>query len=87
MLQVKSGNNYATTRLTVNVLDENDNAPEFNKQSYQVTVKETAYIGKSIITVTATDLDSGKNAEITYRMDIPVPEFYIDSRSGTNNFL
>ncbi|CAE1305854.1 DCHS1_2 [Acanthosepion pharaonis] len=82
-ITVKSGNNYATTRLTVNVLDENDNAPEFNKQSYQVTVKETAYIGKSIITVTATDLDSGKNAEITYRMDIPVPEFYIDSRSGT----
>lgn len=82
-ITVKSGNNYATTTLTVNVLDENDNAPEFNKQSYQVTVKETAYIGKSIITVTATDLDSGKNAEITYRMDIPVPEFYIDSRSGT----
>lgn len=43
--------------LTVEVLDENDNSPEFIVESLQGKVKESAAIGTPVLTVKATDKD------------------------------
>ncbi|CAI9725797.1 protein dachsous-like [Octopus vulgaris] len=80
---VKNDVSNATVKLQINVLDTNNHAPEFSESSYQVSVKENAYVGKPIFTVTALDSDSGKNADITYKMDVQVPEFYINPKTGT----
>ncbi|XP_049820796.1 fat-like cadherin-related tumor suppressor homolog isoform X5 [Aethina tumida] len=56
--------NVATVNITVT--DCNDNAPIFTQQSYSARIKEDAQIGDKILQVIATDLDSGKNGEVTY---------------------
>ncbi|KAI1888234.1 hypothetical protein AGOR_G00182930 [Albula goreensis] len=52
--------------LSVSVLDENDNSPSFPKAALTVDVLENMRIGELVASVTATDSDSGDNAEITY---------------------
>lgn len=56
----------ASQNITINVLDENDNAPQFTEREYQVTVDEDVEIGKSLIQVLATDQDSGLNGMVRY---------------------
>ena len=36
--QASDGEHFDLTTLTINVLDENDNAPQFSQQSYQVSM-------------------------------------------------
>lgn len=51
--------------------------------SYQVTVSEHLPAGSAVITVTATDRDSGENGRITYRvMSSTRGIFYIDPSNG-----
>ncbi|XP_071949334.1 protein dachsous-like [Antedon mediterranea] len=70
--------------MTVIILDENDNAPEFSEQSYEVTIPELTPPGYPIKTVNATDVDEGTNAQIEYSMGVaPVLGFYIDPITGT----
>ncbi|XP_067023578.1 protocadherin Fat 4-like isoform X2 [Acropora muricata] len=52
--------------LEIALLDENDNAPVFSLSSYRATVKENTAKGTTFFQVTATDLDSGSNGNITY---------------------
>ncbi|CAG0913258.1 unnamed protein product [Notodromas monacha] len=56
----------ASTTVTVQVLDANDNAPMFDPRHYSATVPENATIGLSVLQVSATDLDSELNARIRY---------------------
>ncbi|XP_028275922.1 protocadherin-16-like [Parambassis ranga] len=70
--------------LTVLVDDVNDNAPTFTHDLYQVTVSEHLPAGSAVITLTATDCDSGNNGKITYRvMSSTKGVFYIDPNNGT----
>eukprot|EP00066_Takifugu_rubripes_P019668 XP_011608934.1 PREDICTED: protocadherin beta-16-like [Takifugu rubripes] len=55
-----------TMQITVNVLDANDNAPVFTKSVYKATITENSPKGTSILTVSATDKDTGSNREISY---------------------
>ncbi|XP_035681485.1 protein dachsous-like [Branchiostoma floridae] len=72
------------TNVEINVLDENDNPPVFDQQTYQVDIAEMVPPHYSVATVTATDRDAGSNAEITYSMTVaPVEGFYVDPRNGT----
>lgn len=51
--------------------------------SYQVTVSEHLPAGSAVITLTATDCDSGNNGKITYRvMSSTKGVFYIDPNNG-----
>ena len=50
----------ATTTVTVNIRDVNDNTPAFTGSPYNTTVNEDVSIGTSVKTVSATDDDSGK---------------------------
>jgi protocadherin Fat 4 len=56
-----SGRPSLSSTLTVyfNVVDLNDNAPLFDPMSYSNEVFENATVGSSVVTVSATDLDSG----------------------------
>ncbi|XP_036985754.2 protocadherin Fat 4 isoform X1 [Artibeus jamaicensis] len=63
----------STCTLTIDVLDENDNTPSFPKSTLFVDVLENMRIGELVSSVTATDSDSGDNADLQY------------SITGTNN--
>ncbi|XP_010898913.4 protocadherin Fat 4 isoform X1 [Esox lucius] len=52
--------------LSISILDENDNSPSFHKSTISVDVLENMRIGELVASVTATDSDSGPNADITY---------------------
>ncbi|XP_026111118.1 protocadherin gamma-A3-like [Carassius auratus] len=58
----RSGN----MKIDVNVLDANDNAPVFNQSVYRATVEENSPKGTYIITVNASDADSGTNSLVSY---------------------
>ncbi|XP_052280093.1 protocadherin Fat 1-like isoform X4 [Dreissena polymorpha] len=58
--------NQNFTRVTINVVDHNDHAPQFLTGLFRGRVFETAAIGTSVIQVLAIDQDKGHNAEVTY---------------------
>ncbi|KAL3853598.1 hypothetical protein ACJMK2_017132 [Sinanodonta woodiana] len=60
-----------TATLTVNVLDQNDNVPIFEKSVYSVEKYENLPQGSPIISVRATDADEGANADIRYSIVNP----------------
>lgn len=70
VIAADGGNPPRSERLLVNVriTDVNDNAPMLSSTIYNVSVKEDEPVGSVILTLKATDLDSGKNAEIRYRL-------------------
>lgn len=59
-----NGQPSLSTTLTVycNVLDLNDNAPVFDPLSYSQEIYENVTIGTPVLTVMATDRDSGMNS-------------------------
>ncbi|XP_039474153.1 protocadherin gamma-A11-like isoform X10 [Oreochromis aureus] len=68
LIAVDGGNpqRSGTVNIDINVLDVNDNAPVFKQSVYKATVLENAAKGTNIVTVNATDADSGSNGYITY---------------------
>ena len=56
-LSVTDGQFTDTAFLIIIVTDINDNLPEFENESYSVTVREDIPVGTTIITTLATDLD------------------------------
>ncbi|XP_060097159.1 cadherin-23 isoform X1 [Heteronotia binoei] len=57
----------ATTTIYVTILDENDNAPVFEQQQYEVTLDEgPGTLNAILITINAVDLDEGLNGTVTY---------------------
>ncbi|XP_060935917.1 protocadherin gamma-A3-like [Limanda limanda] len=58
--------NSGTVNIDITVLDANDNTPVFNQSVYKATVMENSVKGTYIITVNATDADSGSNGLIYY---------------------
>ncbi|XP_032885684.1 protocadherin-10-like isoform X2 [Amblyraja radiata] len=57
-----------TVRITVSVLDANDNTPVFDQTVYTVRLRENAPTGSLVINLNATDLDEGTNARIVYSL-------------------
>ncbi|XP_062416654.1 protocadherin gamma-C5-like [Pungitius pungitius] len=80
---VKTG----TTKITVTVLDNNDNIPVFKRPLYNVTVHENNVAGSILLKVEATDADDGVNGEIEYVFAEHTPHsmlsiFQLDSNTG-----
>ncbi|XP_042340233.1 protocadherin-23 [Plectropomus leopardus] len=68
----------------VQVLDVNDNAPVFTKVSYQVELSELVSTDTLVLSVSATDRDSGLNGKITYRLlSSPLQGFYMEPEKGS----
>lgn len=82
-----------TTTLQVNIHDCNDHQPTFEAEQFDTSIRESATVGSTVITLRATDQDVGKNSEIEYSIEtvngggLTTPEqdvntFKIDSKSG-----
>ncbi|KAL1434854.1 hypothetical protein MTO96_001739 [Rhipicephalus appendiculatus] len=82
-LHVSDTAHVAETLVTIRVLDTNDHAPRFLQPFYNVPISESAALGSSVVTVSATDLDSGDNANIHYSFAGFSDGFYIDKQTGT----
>lgn len=72
----------ASKVLPVVVLDENDNAPVFEKTLASFRVTENALNGTIILRLNATDADSGENARITYSLITDTHDFHVDPETG-----
>lgn len=73
----------STATVSINIIDTNDNAPVFQQSVYTSQVSEVEQPGKSIVTIVATDNDSGSNANITYSfIDPNIVKFSLDPISG-----
>ncbi|XP_036918205.1 protocadherin beta-5-like [Sturnira hondurensis] len=74
-----------TTRVRIEVVDINDNAPEFLQSLYQAQVREDSPLNSSVVTVSARDLDAGTNGNVAYTLvqgdDVNQP-FVIDEITG-----
>ncbi|XP_053369940.1 putative protocadherin beta-18 isoform X9 [Clarias gariepinus] len=55
-----------TVKITVNVLDVNDNSPVFSQPIYRVSLSEKLPKDSLVVTVSATDKDKGSNGEVAY---------------------
>ncbi|GFS16260.1 protocadherin-9 [Elysia marginata] len=69
------------------VEDVNDNAPIFTPEFYEKVIDETVQQGSILVTLTATDADSGKNGEVQYMLSpLQAAEikdmFSVDAESG-----
>ncbi|XP_061279714.1 protocadherin beta-15 isoform X2 [Bos javanicus] len=75
-----------TTQVRILVLDINDNAPEFAQAHYQVQVLENSPVGALVVKVSARDLDTGTNGEVSYSLFYSSqemsPTFELNSLSG-----
>ena len=69
--------------VNITVTDFNDNRPLFDQSDYFTNVNETSPAGTSIIQVSATDLDAGTNADITYSIvNDDFNQFGIEAKTG-----
>uniref|UniRef100_A0A3B3T775 Protocadherin 1 gamma 22 n=1 Tax=Paramormyrops kingsleyae TaxID=1676925 RepID=A0A3B3T775_9TELE len=55
-----------TSQITITVTDINDNAPQFEKASYEAVLNENTVPGSKVLQVHATDVDDGLNGEVEY---------------------
>ncbi|GAB1604324.1 protocadherin beta-15-like [Argonauta hians] len=89
--------------INISVTDVNDNLPVFSRNVYNISVNNGLDQLRPILTLTATDRDSGNNGKITYsfnsktsalaksffRLDKDTGDIYIikDTSSGTKNMF
>ncbi|XP_042158879.1 protocadherin gamma-C5-like isoform X3 [Oncorhynchus tshawytscha] len=87
-----SGSPPLTTKKTipVSIIDINDNPPKFTQPSYNVYLKENGPPGSLLSSVSASDLDFGDNAKISYSIleskvqDVSLSSYvYINSDNGS----
>ncbi|XP_064422984.1 protocadherin gamma-A11-like [Latimeria chalumnae] len=81
-LPVKS----STVKITIIVLDANDNAPLFTERVYKVSLQEGVSVGAVVLQVNAIDVDEGSYGEVTYSFN-KISEkarqvFEVDSKTG-----
>lgn len=60
----------------------NEHAPVFSQSSYNVTISENTTVGTAVLSIIATDGDSGSQGELSFSLSGGSP-FYIDVSSGS----
>nr|XP_055033328.1 protocadherin gamma-A11-like [Misgurnus anguillicaudatus] len=76
-----------TMDITIDVLDINDNAPVFTKDTYSVVLNENTPVGTIILRVNATDSDEGQNGEIVYALGHNVNDKLFDVNPTTGEII
>ncbi|XP_013861891.1 protocadherin-11 X-linked isoform X2 [Austrofundulus limnaeus] len=67
----------------IKIKDENDNSPIFPQPEIQLSIPENNDPSTQLIKISATDADSGHNAEIIYTLGPDAPDgFNVDRQSG-----
>lgn len=83
VIQATDGVFTANGTIRIDVLDANDNAPEFIRPQYFAEIHETASSGHPVTTVKAIDSDRGNNAQVSYRLQRgSYGQFDIDEATG-----
>ncbi|XP_063535719.1 protein dachsous [Cydia strobilella] len=69
-VRAASGNSasFDQTQVQITLEDVNDNTPEFGTSSVRVSVAESAVVGSVVYAARATDVDEGRNAQLTYQL-------------------
>lgn len=80
--QIDNPLKYADARLDVEILDVNDNQPQFEVDFYNISIVENLPSGFSVLQVVAEDADQGANAEFSYDLDDPSGAFLVDPKTG-----
>ncbi|XP_048576731.1 protocadherin-like protein isoform X1 [Nematostella vectensis] len=82
--QEENTNLYSTCSVAITLEDVNDDKPTFDLGNYDARVRENAPIGTTVITIKATDRDTGDAGVVTYFLKAGSDEhFAIDVNSGT----
>ncbi|XP_076546955.1 cadherin 89D isoform X2 [Osmia lignaria lignaria] len=80
--QVDNPLKTAVARVEVEVLDLNDNLPDFEVDLYNISIVENLPNGFSVLQVIAHDRDQGENGQFDYELQDPSGAFSVDPRSG-----
>uniref|UniRef100_A0A4W3IGZ8 Protocadherin-16 n=1 Tax=Callorhinchus milii TaxID=7868 RepID=A0A4W3IGZ8_CALMI len=85
LLRIRTSDSVHETEasLKVVVVDVNDNPPLFSQDTYQIGLLELTPMNSYVLTVSATDKDSGVNGQLSYRILLGATQgFYINSETG-----
>lgn len=77
----------STVTVYFNVLDLNDNSPLFDPMSYSDELYENVTVGSSVITVSATDQDSGMHPSFTFCYICSLYNVWVSSTIGIHNCI
>ncbi|KAK0161476.1 hypothetical protein PV327_009943 [Microctonus hyperodae] len=80
--QIDNPLKYSIARIHIEILDLNDNLPEFEVDFYNISIVENLPNGFSVLQVVAHDKDQGENSEFNYQLNDPTGAFAVDSNSG-----
>ncbi len=81
-VSITDGTNRDEASVLVEVLDINDNSPEFVTGPATVPVPEDHTVGDKVTSVTAMDADSGFNGEVRYTLQGGAGRFRVDQETG-----
>lgn len=73
---------YGATKVTIKIIDANNNKPVFEKKPYSTTINEDTPLLTSVLRVRATDKDVGANGGIYYYIDGSNQWFSVDAVTG-----
>lgn len=77
----------ATTKITIEVLDANDNDPVFEKEFYEFTLEENMRRGTYVGKLSTVDADIGLNAAVRYNLIPNNSSFMINPMTGEIKYL
>ena len=80
--RASDGDRYGTSRITVEIIDANNNNPEFDETSYTATIGEDTPLLTSVLRVRASDKDEGTNGAVYYYLRTLSPWFSVDAITG-----
>ena len=82
VLATDSANFQAQAVVTIDILDRNDNSPQFQQPLYEASVPENSAVGSSILEVSATDADSLDQGRLLYSLTNNPPYLSIGTTDG-----
>ena len=80
-VRASDGVRYGTTKVSVTIIDVNNNAPEFEANSYAALINQDAPLLTSVLRVRASDKDLGTNGGIYYYI-VNSEYFVVDPITG-----
>ncbi|KAL1491992.1 hypothetical protein ABEB36_012502 [Hypothenemus hampei] len=69
-------------RVEIEIIDLNDNLPEFEVDFYNISIVENLPNGFSVLQIIAMDQDQGDNADFNYELEDRSGAFSLDARTG-----
>jgi hypothetical protein len=70
-------------KLIINLLDNNDNTPKFDRDIYYVDIQENNFLNTTLLQIFANDSDIGDNGRVTYELNNEkTNSIWIDKQTG-----